>query len=130
MRVAPRAVQDSPYKSPAQFSSAHRLLRKDGFDHVVQAEIISDRYFKVFFVRNGKPDAKLGMIVGKRTLHRAVDRNRVKRIIRETFRQHSIKVCNVDLVVMLRRPFDQESGVQVADLKMLFSRAEGRCAGL
>lgn len=130
MRVAPRVVQDSPYNTPAQFSTAHRLLRKNGFDHVVHAENISDRYFKIFFVRNRRPNAKLGMIVGKRTLASAVDRNRVKRIIRETFRQHSIKMCNIDLVVMVRRPFDQESGAQVADLKVLFSMAEDRCAGL
>jgi len=106
------------------------LLRENGFDHVVHAENITDKHFKIFFVRNGMQNARLGMIVGKRTLSGAVDRNRVKRLIRETFRQHSIKMCKLDLVVMLRRPCVQEIGAQVDNLKMLFSRAENRCAEL
>lgn len=129
MRVVPRAVQDSRYSIFARFSAAHRLSRKCGFDHVLHSEIIADRYFKVFFVRNENANAKLGMIVGKKILSSAVDRNYVKRIIRETFRQHSIKMRNIDLVVMLRRPFDQKGRAQVDDLNVLFSRAENRCAG-
>jgi ribonuclease P protein component len=129
MRVVPRAVQDSRFNIPDRFSAAHRLLRKHGFGHVLQAEVIADRYFKIFFVRNKNANAKLGMIVGKKTLASAVDRNYVKRIIRETFRKHSVKMCNVDLVVMLRRPFEHKSSAQVDDLKVLFSRAENRCAG-
>ena len=130
MRVVQRAVQESRYNIPAQFSAAHRLLRKNGFDHVIHSDVIADRYFKMFFVRNGKTNARLGIIVGKRALSGAVNRNRVKRNIRETFRQHSIKMCNIDLVVMVRGPFDQECGAQADYLKVLFSRAENRCAGL
>lgn len=129
MRVVPRAVQDSRYNKPAQFSAAHRLLRRHGFNHVLRAEVIADRDFKIFFVRNKNANAKLGMIVGKKILSSAVDRNYVKRIIRETFRQHSVKMRNIDLVVMLRRPFEEKSSAQVDSLKVLFSRAENRCAG-
>lgn len=128
MLVVPRVVQDSPYNISAKFTVAHRLLRENGFDHVVHAENITDRQFKIFFVRNGKNNARLGIIVSKRTLSGAVDRNRVKRIVREVFRQHSIKRCKLDLVVIIRRPYVQENRAQVDNLKMLFSRAENRCA--
>jgi ribonuclease P protein component len=128
MRVAPRVVQDSQSNLSAKLTATHRLLRENGFDHVVRAESISDRNFKVFFVRNGKKNARFGMIVGKKTLALATDRNRMKRVIREAFRQHSIKLCGLDLVVMLRRNDPQEGGVQIGNLKMLFNRVESRCA--
>jgi len=137
MHAAPRAVPDSQFNisaSPsglsAKFSAAHRLLRENGFGHVIEAENIADRHFKIFFVRNGKKNARLGIIVGKKTLSGAADRNRVKRIIREAFRQHNIKLCKLDLVVMVRRAYSQECDTQAGDLKMLFSRIENRCAEL
>ena len=128
MHAAPRVVRDSQSSLSVEFTVAHRLLRETGFDHVVHAENIADRQFKVFFVRNGKKNARLGIIVGKKTLPGAVDRNRVKRIIREAFRQHGIKQCKLDLVVMVRRADPQECGTQTGNLKMLFSRIENKCA--
>jgi len=135
MHVAPRVVPDSQYSIPAsrpsipaKFTAAHRLLREDGFDHVIRAENIADRYFKIFFVRNGLGNARLGMIVGKKTLSGAADRNRVKRMIREAFRQHGIKLRKLDIVVLLRNALPQRAGAQVGNLKMLFSQVENRCA--
>lgn len=128
MHVAPRAVQDSQSDTSAKLTVAHRLLREDGFDHVIRAESVSGKLFKVFFVRNAKKNAKLGIVVSKKTLPGAVDRNRVKRTIRETFRQHRIKQCRLDLVVMVRRTDSYESGIRSDDLKMLFNRVESRCA--
>lgn len=128
MRAAPGAAQDSRFNIPtsAKFTAAHRLLREDGFDHVVRAENISDKYFKVFFVRSDKKNARLGIIAGKKTLPRAVHRNRAKRIIRETFRQHNIKSRGLDIVVMVRCA---HGGVAPGDnLKTLFGRVENRCA--
>ena len=130
MPVEPKVVQDSPCNISAKFTAAHRLLREHGFDHVVHAENISDKQFKMFFVRNCKNNARLGMIVSKRTLSRAVDRNRVKRIVREVFRQHSIKTCKLDLIVMIRGPYVLKSRAQADNLKAIFSRAENRCAEL
>lgn len=129
--AAQEAVPDSRSSitiTAAEFTVAHRLLRDDGFDHVVHAENIADKYFKIFFVRNGKKNARLGIIASKRTLPGAVQRNRVKRTIRERFRQHSIRDQQIDLIVMVRcadSPAEQNER-----LKTLFSRVENRCATL
>ncbi|MFZ2302912.1 MAG: ribonuclease P protein component [Gallionella sp.] len=101
-------------------------MRENGFDHVVRAESISDRHLKIFFVPNGQKNARLGIMVGKRTLSGAADRNRVKRIIREAFRQHRVKQCKFDVVVMVKRA--DPHGVSAENLKTLFSRVENRCA--
>lgn len=128
MHAAPRAVQDSLSSPPAVFTAAHRLLRKDGFDRVVHAESLADKHFKVFFARNADSNARLGIIASKRTLPHATDRNRVKRLVREAFRQHSIKTRSIDLVVMVRRAYAQDKLGK--DLETLFNRVEGRCAEL
>jgi ribonuclease P protein component len=133
MLVAPRVVQDSQSSITAisaKFTAAQRLLRNDGFGRVVNAENISDNKFKIFFVHNDRKNARLGIIASKKTLPNAVDRNRVKRIIREAFRQHSIKFCTLDLVVLVRRAYAQECSLRCGNLETLFSRIENRCAEL
>lgn len=136
MRAAPRVVPDSPCSIsspssvPAEFTAAHRLLRKDGFDHVISAENIANNQFKIFFVRNGEKNARLGIVVAKKNVHSAAARNRTKRIIRDVFRQHQVKLRKVDLVVMVRRAFPELSDSAISSLNLLFSRVENRCADL
>ena len=133
MHAAPRVVQDSQSSITAisaKFTAAQRLLRKDGFGRVVNAESISDKKFKIFFLHNDNKIARLGIIASKKTLPNAVDRNRVKRIIREMFRQHNIKFRTLDLVVMVRRAYAQELDSRCENLETLFSRIENRCAEL
>ena len=45
---------------------------------------------------------RLGMAVAKRHAKRAVDRNLLKRLLRESYRQHALSQRPVDLVVSLR----------------------------
>ncbi len=49
----------------------------------------------------GLTEARLGLVVGKKLLKRSVDRNKVKRIIREQFRCQRINLPACDLVVRL-----------------------------
>jgi len=127
MHVAPRAVPGLPSNPSAKFTTAHRLLREDGFDHVVCAQSIEDKCFKVFFVRNSQKNARLGIIVRKRILPSAVCRNRAKRAIRETFRKHNIKSGKLDVVVMVKRAYVGGYGIQGNSLNVLFSRVEDQC---
>jgi len=130
MRVAPKAVQDLPSDVSTKFTVAHRLLREEGFSHIVRCESVADKQFKVFFAHNSKENARLGIIASKKTLPGAVDRNRIKRIIREVFRLHNIKARKLDLVVMVRRTYPLESRAQMDSLETLFCRVENRCAEL
>lgn len=43
------------------------------------------------------------MAIGKKNLKRAVDRNLVKRVVRESFRIHLEELAGVDVVVLSRR---------------------------
>ena len=47
-------------------------------------------------------EARLGLAIGKRHIKRASDRNRIKRIAREAFRQRRATLPPVDIIVLAR----------------------------
>ena len=53
---------------------------------------------------NGRDTARLGIAVSRRVSLRAVDRNRIKRLVRETFRQEQSGLQGLDLVVVAHPP--------------------------
>ena len=130
MHAVPRAAPDLPFSLTGGFSAAHRLLREDGFDHVIHGQSLEDKYFKIFFVRNSLENARLGIIARKKTLSGAAHRNCIKRVIREAFRRHDIKACKLDVVVMVRRAYSPAGDIQSDCLNALFSRVKKRCEKL
>lgn len=53
---------------------------------------------------NIRDTARLGIVVAKKLARRAVDRNLVKRIVREGFRLSRGQLPRLDLVIRLNRP--------------------------
>nr|WP_250885924.1 ribonuclease P protein component [Shewanella jiangmenensis] len=53
-------------------------------------------------VRNTLGHPRVGLTVPKKQVKRAHDRNRVKRVIRESFRLHQHQIPGVDIVVLVR----------------------------
>jgi len=58
--------------------------------------------FTVLVRANPGPGARLGMAISRKRIRLAVQRNRVKRIIRESFRQQRSQLPCVDIVVLAR----------------------------
>jgi ribonuclease P protein component len=116
-------VQDSLSKHLHRFTPAQRISRSVGFGACLKSNVLSDKNFKLFFMPNNIKNARLGIVVAKRKLPRSVDRNNVKRHIRELFRNHQIKFASVDLVVMARN--GEKTGLQ--GLNTLFTRLAIRC---
>ncbi|MDN5873237.1 MAG: ribonuclease P protein component [Sinobacteraceae bacterium] len=57
--------------------------------------------------------ARLGLAIAKRNAPRAVERNRVKRQIREDFRHRAETLPNVDCVICLRAPTKAQSNAEL-----------------
>jgi len=76
------------------------LLNKKEFDGVLRrAEVRATQGpLRLAARRSATHKPRLGLIVGKRCLPRAVDRNRAKRVIRESFR-HAPDLPTLDIVV-------------------------------
>ena len=56
--------------------------------------------FTVLYKENGEQEARLGMAMSKKNCRLAVGRNRLKRVIRESFRQHREALLGLDVVVL------------------------------
>lgn len=66
--------------------------------------ISSDRCFKVLAQVGGGQGPRLGMAVSRQVDRKATGRNRIKRVIRESFRQHfAAGGPPVDFVILPRR---------------------------
>ena len=62
---------------------------------------------------NGLGHARLGLAISKRVSKRAVERNRIKRLLRESFRRVRHQLPPVDLMVMAR---EQAAGMPGPEL--------------
>jgi ribonuclease P protein component len=62
----------------------------------------SDKSFLFLTQKNGINLARLGLAVPKKHIHRSVDRNRLKRIIRESFRLRQKQLEGKDVVVVVK----------------------------
>ncbi|MBE9515887.1 MAG: ribonuclease P protein component [Proteobacteria bacterium] len=85
------------------FSKDVRLLAADEFRTVFRKGRRSHgQYFTVYQHQNSLGHARLGLAVAKKNLRHAVDRNRVKRIIREWFRLQRQTLPEADIVVLAK----------------------------
>jgi ribonuclease P protein component len=71
------------------------------------------RCFHLRYRGNDLGHARLGLAISKRVSKRAVERNRIKRLLRESFRRIRHQLPAVDLMVMAR---EQTAGVPGPDL--------------
>ena len=84
-----------------RFAKDNRLLNAAAFGRVFQRATRSrDSLFTVLCRRNDNNDARLGLAISKKHCRRATARNRIKRIIRESFRTHQRLLAGFDLVVI------------------------------
>ena len=81
----------------------NRLPDGAAFDHVFKGAASSrDKWFTVLYRTNNKKIARLGLAIAKKNCRQATGRNRIKRIVRESFRLHKETLAGLDVVVMNR----------------------------
>ena len=84
-----------------RFSKDNRLLNAAAFGRVFQRATRSrDALFTVLCRRNDSNSARLGLAISKKHCRRATARNRIKRIIRESFRTQQDLLAGFDVVVI------------------------------
>lgn len=86
-----------------KFSRQSRLLKPAEFKFVFQQPVRSgDECFRVLARINTKQQHRLGMAVSKKACSTAVGRNRIKRVVRESFRTRMSATSEqaLDIVVM------------------------------
>ena len=120
---------------PAQaaFPKAARLLKTDEFSSVFR---LRPWRRSPHFVLYGKPsgtEARLGLVIGKKQAPRAVTRNLIKRLARDTFRLRRAQLNGFDILVRLYAKIDRKAmpsasspplrALVGSELEALFDRA-------
>jgi ribonuclease P protein component len=104
-------------RQAAQFKRLYaqgRRLAADGFTAVIQPNEVGI--------------ARLGLSIAARTLKLAVHRNRIRRIIRESFRQHQQQLPGLDIIVGLRSsPRDVDNAQLRRSLEKLWQKIHVAC---
>lgn len=88
------------------FQKNKRLLTKTDYDGVFnQASKWVTSGFIFLFCENSGERSRLGLAISKKAVPKAHDRNRLKRILRETFRTRELAA--VDVIVLAKRGVDK-----------------------
>ena len=86
-----------------RFTRQQRLVQAVDYGRVFdKPERRSDKFFTILYISNGRDVGRLGLAIAKKRAKRAVDRNRIKRIVRESFRQHQAILAGKDIIVLAR----------------------------
>jgi len=111
------------------FAPRQRLLKAAEFDRVYALRMrVSDSFFSVNAAPNELGFARLGLSVGAKAVGNSVARNRVKRQVRESFRQVAVAMPAVDLIVGARPGVRTAHNARLREsLGVLWTEIEKRC---
>ena len=114
----------------ARFSRDDRLTRPAEFERVFKDPVkTTSRYFTVLASPNDSEHARLGLAIAKKNIRFAVQRNRIKRTVRESFRHCKSDLGELDIVVLARRGADQASRATLRDtLQQHWNQLVEKCA--
>ena len=110
-------------------SAERRLRKKREFDAVyAHGRRFGNSFFGVAAHENDKGWPRLGLAVAVKTAGNAVERNRIRRMIRESFRLHQHEIPALDLVVSARVRARGAAGAELrAHLEPLWQEVRTKC---
>ena len=86
-----------------RFTKSRRLVCSTEYQTVIAHDCRSkDTLFVVYAHGKGRQLGRLGVTVSRRVARRAVERNRIKRVIRESFRHQQKFLVGLDIVTIAR----------------------------
>ncbi len=99
-----------------------RLTHSRDFDRVFKRADIRSRYgaLRIAAVANRMASPRMGLVVSKRAVRKAVERNRIKRVLREEFRGRRRFLPALDIVIQVVARADNSA--LRADADILFTR--------
>ena len=91
-----------------------RLLSAKQYSYVfADARRFGNQSFTLLVRLNDQSHPRLGLAIAKKSAKRAVDRNRIKRLLRESFRNKQHQLPPIDIIAMCRPVAVQLSNKQI-----------------
>lgn len=114
---------------PYSFQRELRLLCANDFSRVFDKAIkVNNRAFTLLARRNDLSHSRLGLVIAKKNLKFAYQRNFVKRQLREGFRLQQATLSHYDLVILTRRDIAVLSKTDIIRHRDdLFNRFRKKC---
>ena len=112
-----------------RFPKNRRLVCSAEYQSVIARGCRSkDALFVVYAYDNGGRLSRLGVTVSRRVAQKAVERNRIKRAIRESFRHQKKLLVGLDIVTIARGATEGIEGKQLfVSLERHWRRVDQQC---
>ncbi|HEY6019580.1 MAG TPA: ribonuclease P protein component [Candidatus Paceibacterota bacterium] len=99
----------SPYSKCFSLPLRCRITQRKDFEQALSSSYLSNRWFAVYLRQTANSGPRLGMIVSKRIMPKAISRNYAKRLIREIFRVNIPDLPALDYVIKIRRGLTKDT---------------------
>lgn len=87
-----------------RFLATNKLPNSNAYKQVFSSKKRSvDKFFLVIVKENSENIARLGLVISKKKIRKAFFRNRIKRLIRESFRLNKTRLIGNDIVVVAKK---------------------------
>ena len=104
----PNSHLSSDREIDAGFPKTARLLTAAQYSRVfARAKAFRDPLFILLTRTNDEDLARLGLVIAKKKVKLSVQRNRIKRVMRESFRQEREKLPSLDIILIAGRGMDR-----------------------
>jgi ribonuclease P protein component len=105
-------------RSDASFSRAKRLVNAKEYSRVFDGTEAkaSHKHLLLLAKTNTGPGHRLGLVIAKKNVRLAVQRNRIKRVAREFFRTLPTSDVTMDVVLLTRRGMDQLDNAELSSI--------------
>ena len=109
-------MTDTARRVNQDFSRNKRLLIPSQFKAVFDSPSgkIPGKNVLLLARENGLDHPRIGMVIGKKSVKLSVERNRLKRLIRESFRLHQESLGGWDIVVVARKGMSDSDNVETS----------------
>ncbi len=113
--IAPNTLSGSIPLTRLLFTKQQRLLEAKEFSALFADAPIraSHPCFLLLCNFNSTEKARLGLVIAKKQIKKSHDRNRLKRLIRESFRLQQHKLPLIDAIVLARKGADALSNSEI-----------------
>jgi ribonuclease P protein component len=105
-------------KPDCRFPRAKRLLNARDYSQVFDRADAkaSHKYLLLLARQNSGAGHRIGLVIAKKNVRLAVQRNRIKRVAREFFRSLPADQTSLDVVLLTRRGIDQLDNAELSTI--------------
>jgi ribonuclease P protein component len=97
-----------------RFTKQAKIVKTDDFSSVFNLrQRIANKHIVLRYRLNDKNNARLGLIVSKKIAKQAVNRNYMRRVLRELFRLNQHNLPAIDLVIQIQKAFAKAEFVEI-----------------